>query len=335
MKAVQMSQDSTSSKDDTRHYGLELEYLGVPLPDAARLVADITGGTIHEDHSTSFTVKTENLGDFTIELDVELAQKISKRAQEHKGDPDQSLSFEELADPIVPGLLSPVAPNEIVTPPLKFSDLKIVEKIVEELRYQGARGTSHSLLYAFGYHINPEAISVEPREIRDTIRAFILLYDWLMTHLDMDLTRKITGFSGPYSEEYAQFILTGAYDPDISKLIQDYIHFNPSRNYALDLLPLFSHINEDLVESLIEDSLIKKRPTYHFRMPNCSIDDPDWHLQTALDCWFTVENLAGHKTLLKELSVAYTIRHKELFSRIDPHWVAFVEDRLNKAGIKE
>ncbi|MGM0421763.1 MAG: amidoligase family protein [Pseudomonadota bacterium] len=328
-----MSQESAQSEESTRHYGLELEYLGVPLPEAAEIVADITGGTVHEDYSTKFTVKTDDLGDFTIELDVELAQKISKRAEEQKSNPDQGLSIEELADYVVPGLLGPVAPSEIVTPPLKLADIAIVEKIVEELRYRGARGTSHSLLYAFGYHINPEVLSIETREIRDTIRAFILLYDWLMTRLDMDVTRKITGFAGPYSEEYARFVLTASYDPDMNHLIEDYIHFNPSRNYALDLLPLFSHIDEDLVASLIEDSLIKKRPTYHFRMPNCSIDDPDWHVNTALDCWFTVEDLARHKTLLQELSVAYTIRHKELFSRIDPHWVAFVQDRLNKAGI--
>lgn len=334
MKAVKMPKNSNASRSNSRHYGLEFEYMGVPLRKAADIVADITGGKLHEEYSTRLSIDTQDMGEFIVELDVELAQKISKRAQEHKENPELGVSLDSIADHIVPGLLSPVAPSEIVTPPLQMKDIECVEKIIDALRREGAQGTSRSFLFAFGYHINPEALSMEAAEIRDTIRSFILLSDWLMTRLNMDVTRKLTGFAGPYADEYTALILNDSYEPDMSALIRDYIRFNPSRNYALDMLPLFSHIDEDLVNSLIEESLIKKRPTYHFRMPNCNIDDKNWSIHTGLECWFTVEALADDKTLLSDLCAAYTgQRHKEFISRLDPDWVTFVQNKLDAARI--
>ena len=318
--------------DDTRHYGLELEYIGVPLDKVADIIRDIVGGEIRKQHSTRLHVESEK-GDFIVELDVELAQKISEKAKAHREENPAGRSLEEMADQIVPPFLSPIAPSEIVTPPLKYNDLDIVEKLIVKLRDAGAQGTSKSLFYAFGYHINAEAASFAATEIRDTLRAFILMYDWLMTRLEMDLTRKITGFAGPHDKKYIELVLKPDYNPNLEQLIRDYIQLNPSRNYALDMLPLFSHLDEKLVDDLITESLIKKRPTYHFRMPNCCIDDTQWNIRTGLNCWFTVEALADDKALLRKLSAEYIDRRQDVFSRIDKHWAEKIETELRQAGI--
>jgi hypothetical protein len=42
---------------------------------------------------------------------------------------------------------------------------------------------------------------------------------------------------------------------------------------------------------------VKARPTFHYRLPNCDIGNPDWNLDLSIEMWMAVEALATHKSL--------------------------------------
>jgi len=92
---------------------------------------------------------------------------------------------------------------------------------------------------------------------------------------------------------------TPDYQPDLDALIDDFLHFTPTRNRPLDMLPLFAWLDEDKVmQAPVEKDLIKARPALHYRLPNCLIDEPDWSLSVPWNDWIEVERLAADSDAL-------------------------------------
>jgi hypothetical protein len=88
---------------------------------------------------------------------------------------------------------------------------------------------------------------------------------------DINLTRRITSYIDPFPIEYVRKVIAPAYRPDLGTLIDDYLEHNPTRNRALDLLPLFLHLDEERVRAITDDPLIKPRPT--FPLPPAQLRD--------------------------------------------------------------
>ena len=70
------------------------------------------------------------------------------------------------------------------------------------------------------------------------------LFDWLRSRCHPDLSRRISPYIEPYPLDYARLILQPDYAPDSGRLIDDYLRHNPTRNRALDMLPVFAHLDE-------------------------------------------------------------------------------------------
>ena len=105
-----------------------------------------------------------------------------------------------------------------------------------------------------------------------------------------------------YPEDYVAHVLAADYRPDLETLIDDFLEFTPTRNRPLDLLPLFAHIDEDRVMAApVEKELIKPRPAFHYRLPNCLVDEPDWSLAVPWNDWVEVERLAADAKALEKL----------------------------------
>jgi hypothetical protein len=156
-----------------------------------------------------------------------------------------------------------------------MTDLSIVHVLVEKLRAAGARGTNSELVYAFGMQFNPEVPDTDARKITLYLKAFLCLYDWLEREADIDYTRRLTPYIDAFPVDYIRKVISFDYWPDMNTLIADYLQANPTRNRALDMLPLFTHINEKLVRESVDDDRGKTRPTFHYRLPNCETDHDD------------------------------------------------------------
>lgn len=301
-----------------RRCGVEIEYIDVPLARAAELIAEIWPGDIEWQHDYHATVRTESLGDFTVELDVEWMQKLSQQVKEDR-QLDQ-IPLAEAADKLLFPVVSSVAPNEIVSPPIPFSRLHELDALVGRLREAGAKGTGDSIIYAFGVHLNPETPSFDATVLCRYLQAFVLLFEWMKHDMQVDNTRMLSGFARAFPMDYARLLLAEGYAPNITGLIEDYLAYNPSRNRALDMLPLFTHLDAERVHRIVHDTLVKSRPTFHFRLPNCHIDHAGWHLSDAWDYWLEVEKLAWDEERLHRMRQAFLKHYKSPLHLLSDNW---------------
>lgn len=313
-----MPQHTLNPAGAERRCGVELEYTGVPLQRAAELMVELWGGSISWRHGYHATVHTDALGDFTVELDVGWMQKLSEQASEdHRLD---QLPLAKTADKLLFPVISSVAPNEIVSPPVPFSRLHQLDALIDRLREAGAKGTGESIVYAFGVHLNPEVPSFDTAVILRYLRAFLLLYEWMKHAMDIDSTRKLTGFARAFPMDYVKLLLSPDYQPDLPTLTEDYLRHNPTRNRALDMLPLLMYLDRERVRREVPDPLVSPRPTFHFRLPNCHIDRAGWRLSDAWDYWLEIEALAWDEPRLHTMQTAFLSHYRNPLHLFSESW---------------
>lgn len=291
-----------------RRVGVELEFAAVSAKDGAQLVQSLFGGHIVEEDPHRFFVHDTRFGTFICELDSQYVHATADDEQWEtvtEGARDFLLKFRSDFRRILGDISSYVVPCEVVCPPIELEHLPEVETLVSRLREAGATSTRSSPVFAFGAQLNPEIASETPDYLVSMIRAYLLLSDWLRAVIDMDPTRRITAFADPYPKPYVQKVLAPDYAPDLEALIDDYLAANPTRNRELDLLPLFAHLRPDIIASRLNDPLIKARPTFHYRLPDSRLSEPDWSVLLEWNRWCLVERLAENPELLAAMSKAY------------------------------
>jgi hypothetical protein len=75
----------------------------------------------------------------------------------------------------------------------------------------------------------------------------------------------------------------------------------------------------------VDDPKIKARPTFHYRLPNCHIEDPDWSLAGEWNTWCVVERLAGRGDDLDALAAEFLAADRPLLGVSRGDWVARVD----------
>ncbi|RFF27185.1 MULTISPECIES: amidoligase family protein [unclassified Wenzhouxiangella] len=296
---------SSNTDGSTRRVGIEIEMAGLRPEQVAEAVTDSIGGSVEVDSAFLTRIRGTEFGDFHVELDADLLksrqyQKLLAELGIDIGEGDEREHIESLISRVA-GL---VVPLELVGPPVPWTELETLDGIRERLHRAGARGTQFSPLYAFGMQLNIEAASLRADYLLSIIRAFLLSYDELIEAERVDLSRRITPYVQPFPEEYLAHVLQPDYSPELEELIDDYLYLTPTRNRPLDLLPLFAFLDEARVMNApVETHLIKARPAFHYRLPNCLIDQPDWSLATAWNRWVKVERLADDSERLERKRV--------------------------------
>ncbi|MFC1835474.1 amidoligase family protein [Thermodesulfobacteriota bacterium] len=286
-----------------RKVGFELELAGVGLEAIASAVADLFGGHVGQESPFLYKVSDTRLGDFTIEVDSSLLK--DRRYKEFLSNIGVELESEEqeALEKVMLDAASVAVPFEIVFPPVTITELENLIPLEQALRDRHAEGTRASFLYAFGMQFNPEVPSLEANTILAYLRAFFLLLEWLKEEINTDFTRRILPFIDDFPEEYVRLVLDPEYEPGFKRLVDDYVSFNPTRNRPLDLMPLFAHVDSSAIVSKVKDAhLVKPRPTFHYRLPDCRIDEPDWSMALEWNRWVRVEELAQDSSALRELS---------------------------------
>lgn len=283
-----------NAEGETRRVGVELEMAGLRPGQVTRIVVDAVGGEVEVASAFLSRIRGTRLGDFRVELDAELLksrqyQRMLADFGIDIGEGDEREQIESLISRVA-GL---VVPLELVGPPVPWTELSTLDDIRARLQRAGARGTHASPLFAFGMQLNIEAARLEADYLLSIIRAFLLSYDELIEHESVDLSRRITPYVQPFPEEYLVHVMQADYRPDLDELIGDYLRLTPTRNRPLDLLPLFAHIDEARVmRAPVETQLVKPRPAFHYRLPNCLIDEAGWSLAHVWNRWVAIERLA-------------------------------------------
>jgi len=290
-----------TASNGERRVGVELEFTGLTIERIGETLRQTLGGEIHPHSAYEYTVSDTPLGDFAIELDYAFLKERGRR----EGEPGLLDEIERVSEDMLGALAKRVVPFEIVGPPIAIGRLHELHPLIEALRVAGARGTSQSAIYAFGLHLNPELPDLETPTLVNYIRAFAVAFDWLRRVSEIDISRRVFPYIQPFTKTYVRQVCDPAYTPTRTAMIDDYLAENASRNRALDMLPVFAHLDEARVRAAVSDGLVNARPTLHYRLPNCEIEQPGWDLHPAWDHWCVIEELAADEDRLLEICAEY------------------------------
>ena len=309
----------TNAAGEERRVGFELEFAGLEMPQVASILADALGGSVVPGTHAECKVEVPETGDFVVELDWHFAKETAKeRAEQHAAASQSALPDDPFMEWLT-RIASQIVPVEVVCPPIPISQLQVLDKPVEELRKAGALGTQEAMIYAFGVHINPEIPDLSASTLIRYLKAYCVCQAWLVKAHDVDTVRRITPYIDLYPAAYISKVI-GYKDETMNQIMDDYFVFNPTRNRALDLTPLFKFIDADRLKANIEDPRINSRPTFHYRMPNCSIEQPDWSLARSWHNWSVVEYLATEPELLAGLCEQYLARQEKIIAIEEEPW---------------
>lgn len=288
----------TTREGETRRVGVEIEISGLGYEELVALTAQILEGDASTGGRYVSKINT-GLGEFVVELD---SAPIKDLDLQDERVPESLRELGGHAMDVIDYAAERLVPLEIISPPVPFDQLDTIETLSDQLREAGAVGSREAILYAFGLQLNPELPDLDADTLRRYLQTFAALYDWLKSRHQLDFSRKLTTYIEPWAGRYVDRLVASDYSPDLEGLMRDYLEDNPTRNRALDLMPLFAHLDADLLAEYVDDPRIKARPTLHYRLPDCDIDNPRWHFSTVWNDWVVLEQIVADPARQRELN---------------------------------
>jgi hypothetical protein len=283
-----------------RRVGVEIELTDLDVEAISSTVAEVFGGEVVRENDYLARVETD-LGPFRIEADLDLLQRVGRSRAAH---PDETGMFAAARDAVA-SIAEHIAPYEVVSPPVPYPSLPMLDELVDALRARGGHGTSAGVLLALGLQLNPQVPRTSAQSIYAHMRAYAALEPWLRVCCARDVTRRMVPFADSYPASYLERLLERASPPRLGMLIDEYLRYNPTRNRSLDLLPLFAHLDPERVAEAVDDPRIKPRPAFHYRLPDSRLSDPGWRITDEWRHWLVVERAAASPDLLTELATTY------------------------------
>ncbi|MEA3639269.1 MAG: amidoligase family protein [Lamprobacter sp.] len=324
----------TTSAGQERRVGVEIELSGLSISETADLVQETLFGAdaaeVLHPGRYEIALRGDPAGDWEIELDFAYLKALGRR---ERNEDDLGAAVEGFAEDLLRLIAERIVPVEVISPPLPLSRLAEFNLIIERLRAAGASGTAGDPTYAFGMQLNPEMPATDVDSIRQYLQAFLCIEDWLRERAAVDLTRRLTFFADPFPKGYVRTAVAPSYSPNRAQLIDDYLAANPTRNRALDMLPLFAHLDEARVRERVQDERIKSRPTLHYRLPNSEVDRPGWDLSGPWQDWLVVERLAADPARLERLCATYSDYLNNPLGRLTGDWRQECQQWLSKNAL--
>jgi hypothetical protein len=198
-------------------------------------------------------------------------------------------------------VVSPFVPRELVTAPLPIDRLPELDGLVDILRAAGAHGRGAVLLDSLGLHFNIDPPRLDAATIAAFLKAFLIVSDRLRRDIARGSGRLAHALPTDYPQDYVRQVLAPDYWPDLPDLTMDYLAANPTRDRALDLLPLLAYLDDVRVRSVLPHEKIGARPAFHYRLPQVHLSDPEWSMMPDWHRWLVVERLASDPGKLRTI----------------------------------
>lgn len=301
--------DALVPADDTagqaRMAGIEVEFSGLDESRVGEILSRTLGGSVTQVGPHELALKDSGIGDVKIVLDTAFRDKA-----------DNPLAEWGLQASRV------VVPVEIVTQPILPADLPKIDAVFASLRDAGAQGTTDGIFLGFGTHLNPALAGETVAHILPTLRVFALLEDWLRTVEPVDASRRMLPFVDPYPRQLVDALASdAAADWTLDQMIATYLDLAPSRNHALDMLPILRHLDEDAVKTALGSAAasVSGRPAYHYRLPDSRIDEPGWTLAPTWNRWCLIEAAASDPEFVAQLAGAFRA-HRDSMTTMRNDW---------------
>jgi len=298
-----------------RRVGIEVEFAGLELEVSAGVVAGVLGGEVNRLNEYEFEIETSDLGTFRLEVDNRLLLELVRDRERGR-----TGLIQQAAETVLSATAGTLAPLELVTPPVPWTEVTRMDEVVSALGEAGATGTREGLMAAFGVHYNPNVPDLGASSLRDHLRAYLVLEPWLRTELAVDWSRRVTPFIDPFPVAYTRELLATDEDWSLDELVTHYLSFNPTRNRALDMLPLLAELRPAIVREHVDDPLLKPRPAFHYRLTNSHVGEPGWSLSAGWRYWLVVEDLARDEERLEAMARAFREHLDEPFAALRSSW---------------
>lgn len=320
--------------------GFEFEVGNVGVQGLAIGLAEKMGGKL--EYASSFEVVLENsaLGKLKVERDTHLLTSLAYRDWLSGLGVDFSPGSEgERWERNVDNLSRQLIPCEIVTSPIPMTRLASLHELLAVIEDMEGEGTQSSFYYAFGLHMNPAIPSAESSSLLAYLQSFLLLSDWIIEDAGTDFARRFfTKYIDPFPKAYSELLLHPDYAPDIVTFMDDYLRFNPTRNRSLDMLPIFCEIDRDRVLAYVKESekpLIKGRPAFHYRLPDCRVGESGWALEDEWNRWQLVEVLASDSEKRLDLLEAWQSEQAKFRFSHRAAWIERVQQFVNEQRTRD
>ncbi|MCG8313460.1 MAG: amidoligase family protein, partial [Pseudomonadales bacterium] len=310
--------------------GYEFELGNLTIEEIADALHKSFGGRLEKISAFEVLVLGSKIGKIKVERDTRVLTSLKYREWMSNIGIDFSPGAEgELIEREVDKLSRWIVPCEIVTEPLQFEQFADLLDLVTVLNEHDAQGTQVALHYAFGLHINISVPDLTSQTLLHYLQAFVMLVEWIIQDASTDLTRRfLTNYIDPFPQVYVRKILDPDYKPDESKLIDDYLAYNATRNRALDMLPIFCMLAPEKLDQSVdpdERDLIKGRPAFHYRLPDCRVGKDGWHITQEWNRWQLVEMIASDKTLRYDLMDLWLKEHASIKLIPNAQWSQVVD----------
>lgn len=310
---VQALPQPDTSDGTARRVGVEIELGGLEAGDVAAVVVQCCGGAVQAQGAHDFQVAGTALGDVAVYLDTRFRKDAESRLAQ------AGLDLAQL-----------VVPVEIVTQPITPDRLPTLDALCTTLSEQGATGTSDGLLLGFGVHLNVEIATQGPAHIGGVLAAFALLEPALRDAMQIDLTRRVLPFTGRYPQALVDRLVAEP-PQELEALIALYLDENPTRNSALDMLPILAHLAPKQVAARVTDAAVSARPAFHYRLPDCRIGEPGWSISAEWRRWCAIE-AAAQADVLPTLRAAW-LDHRAAWPDGAAAWIETSRGILREHGV--
>jgi hypothetical protein len=287
----------TVASGTLRRVGVEIEFMGPSARVAAASVARALGGLVDVEDPHAFRILGTRLGDMRIETDLRYVHP-----QRHPG---LSLRLDRRAAAWLGAVVSSFIPRELVTAPLPIDRLPELDDLVDVLRAAGAHGRGAVLLDSLGLHFNIDPPHVDAATVAAFLKAFLIVSERLRQETARGSKRLAHALPPEFPQDYVRQVLAPDYWPDLPDLTADYLAANPTRDRALDLLPLLAYLDDDRVRSVLPREKIGARPAFHYRLPQVHLSDPEWSIMPDWHRWLMVERLASDPDRLRAIGKAF------------------------------
>lgn len=299
---------ATNADGALRRVGVEIEFGGLGERDVAVIVQECLGGRVSDAGAFELRVEGTCIGEVEIVLDTALRKRAKGALAE---------SMLDLARGLIP--------VEIVTEPLSPEDLPQLDRLVARLREAGAIGSADGVFLGFGVHFNIEVVAPDHPHTCATVLSYGLVEAALRERYPIDVTRRWLPFVDPWPKAFVTALCRR--DLTLEDQRAAYAELVHSRNHGLDLLPLYKAADEAAFAALFPDKDgTKGRPAFHYRLPDCRIDEPEWSLAAEWESWALVERCAADTARLSDLRAAWLDQDGPLSGAGE--WAAMVAPHL-------
>ncbi|MBR9762264.1 MAG: hypothetical protein GYB53_01655 [Rhodobacteraceae bacterium] len=284
----------------TRLLGVEVEFGGLTEARAAHILAEAAGSAAMR-QGGDYRIEGTPFGTCKLYMDTSFRDR------------DETALGRAALD-----LARNVVPVELVTDPFAPARLARLDEVLSRFRDEGATGTRDGFFLGFGVHLNVQIREASVEHLWSTLTAFALAEPLLRDAYGIDFSRRALPFVDPYPARLLDALTLGT-PADLDALTDLYLRLSPSRNHALDMLPIFAQLQPERTRQALArgaGGTVSARPAYHYRMPDCRIDDRSWSLAAEWAIWCAIEELAGDRATLERLCSAWRAMRDDPVERL-------------------